>query len=376
MSTLTERLIRRIARSGPISLAEYMGLALADPEAGYYTTNTPIGAPAVTPKGAQGDFVTAPEISQMFGELIGLWCVDTWDRLGRPRPFQLVELGPGRGTLLEDALRAARVVPAFLEALSLHLVEISPTLRSQQQARLAECGVTPQWHASLEDLPALPMILIANEFFDALPIRQFERIDNSWAERLVGLDADGESFCFHLGPASPLLSHLVPLALRAGSEKEDPGGQVVEVSPASLWIAAEISRRLAAKGGAALIVDYGHAEPRYGITLQAVRGHGRWDVLRDPGAADLTAHVDFASLAAAAQAEGATALGPVDQGPFLASLGLAARAERLVATAGPQQREDIQAAVTRLTDPAEMGTLFKVLALCQGKAPSLAGFSA
>lgn len=363
MSKLAERLIRRIAQSGPVSLAEYMGMALADPETGYYTTQAPIGR--------GGDFITAPEISQMFGELIGLWCVDTWDRLGQPRPFQLVELGPGRGTLLQDALRAARVMPAFLEALSLHLVEISPSLRREQQARFADSGLSPQWHESLEELPAETMILIANEFFDALPIRQFERVDAGWAERMVGLDPDGKSFAFQRGPASPLFAHLVPPALR-----DQAAGEVVEVSPASLWTAAEIGRRLAGQGGAALLIDYGHATTRSGATLQAVRGHARWNVLEAPGEADLTAHVDFASLAAAAEAEGAAALGPVEQGLFLTRLGIAARATRLAEKASPAQVDAIESALTRLTDPSEMGSLFKVLALQQGANSPLAGFSA
>lgn len=368
MSSLTERLIRRIDRGGPISLAEYMGLALTDPAAGYYSTKPPIGG--------RGDFVTAPEISQMFGELIGLWCVDTWTRLGRPRPFQLVELGPGKGTLLQDALRAARVVPAFLDALSLKLVELSPLLRAEQKARLGPSGLPLAWHARLEELPASPMILIANEFFDALPIRQFERVGNGWAERLVGLAPDGTTFRFHLGPASPLLAHLLPPALREAGPEDLPDGAVVEVSPAGQWVAAEIGRRLAADGGAALIVDYGHTTARSGITLQAVRGHRRWDVLRAPGEADLTAHVDFDSLAAAAAAEGATRLEPVEQGLFLERLGIGARAERLSAQAGPEQAAAIRSAHARLTAPAEMGQLFKVLALCHGAELPLAGFSA
>jgi NADH dehydrogenase [ubiquinone] 1 alpha subcomplex assembly factor 7 len=357
-------LIRRIGRGGPMSLAEYMGLALADPEAGYYTGRPPIGA--------GGDFITAPEISQMFGELIGLWCVDTWERLGRPRPFQLTELGPGRGTLLQDALRAARVVPAFLDAADLHLVEISPALRAQQRQRLQSSGVPLQWHGSLEALPEAPTILIANEFFDALPIRQFERVAGGWAERLVGLAPDGKSFCFQLGPASPLFAQLVPPALRETAEL----GAVAEVSPAALWSAAEIGRRLASAGGAALIVDYGYAAPQGGITLQAVRGHARWDALSAPGKADLTAHVDFDSLAAAAEAAGASRLGPVEQGLFLERLGIGARAECLAAKATAEQASDIRSALTRLTAAAEMGQLFKVLALSHGAAMPLAGFSA
>jgi NADH dehydrogenase [ubiquinone] 1 alpha subcomplex assembly factor 7 len=362
---LTDQLIRRISRGGPISLAEFMAVALTHPKTGYYMSGDPFGA--------AGDFVTAPEVSQMFGELIGLWSVDCWEKLGRPDPLQLVELGPGRGSLMSDVLRAARVVPAFCAALRVELVEVSPSLRQKQHELLAKQDVTRaiRWHETLDQVPDGPMILIANEFFDALPIRQFQRVGFGWAERLVALSPDGKDFCFALGQASPLYSHLLPAPLR-----DAPEGALVEVSSAALSTACEIGRRLSQAGGTALVIDYGHLEPQSGASLQALREHRRQDPLHAPGSADLTAHVDFATLAAAAEAEGARRHGPVEQGRFLQQLGIAGRAAQLAETANPAQRATIEAALTRLTAPEEMGRLFKVLALSQTGLEPLAGFNA
>ena len=349
MTALGTRLAARIARLGPITLADYMTEALTHPRHGYYMHGDPFGA--------DGDFVTAPEISQMFGELIGLWCADVWQRMGLPDPVLLVELGPGRGTLMADALRAVRTVPEFRSALRLHLVEISPALR-RRQADALRTETTPIWHECLADVPDGPLIVIANEFFDALPIRQFARTAAGWCERLVTLGTDGRTLALTLGPASPQAEILLPPALRTA-----PPGAIAEVSPAAIGVASEIGHRLATHGGAALIIDYGDARPPGEPTLQAVRSHTRHDVLAAPGSADLTAHVDFAALARAAKDAGANAQGPVPQGDFLHALGLAARAETLHHTASPAQAEAIAAAMHRLTDPAEMGTLFKVLTL-------------
>lgn len=349
MTGLGTRLAARIARLGPITLADYMAEALTHPRHGYYMRGDPFGA--------DGDFVTAPEISQMFGELIGLWCVDVWQRLGRPDPVLLVELGPGRGTLMADALRAAHTIPEFRSALRLHLVDISPALR-RRQADTLRTEPTPTWHDSLADVPDGPLIVIANEFFDALPIRQFARTAAGWCERLVTLGADGSTLVLTIGPASPQAEILLPPALRSAAP-----GAIAEVSPAAIGVAGEIGRRLATHGGAAVIIDYGDARPLGEPTLQAVRDHARHDVLAAPGGADLTAHVDFTALARAAKDAGASAQGPIPQGDFLRGLGLDARAETLRRTATPVQAEAIAAAVHRLTDPAEMGTLFKVLTL-------------
>ncbi len=361
MTALGDRLAARIARLGPITVADYMAEALTHPEDGYYMTGDPFGA--------RGDFVTAPEVSQMFGELIGLWCADAWTRMGRPDPVWLVELGPGRGTLMADALRALRMAPDCRATLRPHLVEISPALRSRQRETLAATGTEACWHERLDQVPEGPLLLIANEFFDALPIRQFERRPEGWCERLVGLDTDGTSLAFALGPPGPLAQVLIPAELQAAAP-----GAVVEVSAPAIAIASEIGRRLAAYGGVALIVDYGHEAPQIGATLQAVRGHGAHPVLDEPGSADLTAHVDFATLARAAAEAGARAHGPVRQGELLDALGIVARAETLRQGATPKQAAAVDAARHRLTDRTKMGTLFKALALSHPDLGAPAGF--
>jgi NADH dehydrogenase [ubiquinone] 1 alpha subcomplex assembly factor 7 len=363
MTALGELIAARIARLGAITVADYMAEAVAHPDHGYYMSGDPFGA--------RGDFVTAPEISQMFGELIGLWCADTWQRMGAPEPVYLVELGPGRGTLMADALRAARAVPGFGAALRLHFVEISPVLRARQRDTLAERAgdVAPSWHGSLDQVPEGPLLLVANEFFDALPIRQFEKRPEGWCERLVTLAPDGETLAFALAPPGPWAAALLPAALR-----EAAPGALAEVSVPAIGIAGEIGRRLATGGGAALIIDYGHAEPRTGATLQAVRRHAAHAVLEDPGAADLTAHVDFSTLARAATEAGARAHGPVPQGRFLEALGIDARARTLGESATPDQASEIASALRRLTHPREMGELFKVLALGDPDLGPPAGF--
>ena len=353
---LARRLLRRIAATGPMTLAEFMASALYDPAGGYYTTRRPIGA--------AGDFVTAPEVSQLFGELIGLWCAETWERLGRPAPVRLVELGPGRGTLMADLLRAARVLPEFERALELHLVEISPALRQAQQAALG--GRTATWHASLESVPEGPFLLVANEFLDALPLRQFERAPDAWRERLVG--AVGEALGFALsGP--------VPLALIPAARREAPVGSVLELCPAATALAAEIARRAAAGPGAALLIDYGYATPPLRGTLQAVSRHRPVPPLERPGEVDLTALVDFGAVTAAVRAAAAAAWGPVSQGAWLRDLGIALRAERLGARATPAQQADLAAAVRRLTDAAEMGERFLALAITPPALGAPAGFA-
>ncbi len=366
---LPERIASRIARLGPMTLAEYMTAALCDADHGYYMTGEPFGA--------GGDFITAPEISQMFGEMIGLWCAETWGRMGAPDPFHFIELGPGRGTLMADALRAAGAVPGFLEAARLHLVEISPALRTRQSETLKAAGASlialPKWHDSLASVPGGPLLLIANEFFDALPVRQFVRCREagalSWRERLVTLSENRETLAFALGPATIKATALLPPEA-AGV----PAGGIFEISPTSAALAGEIGARITQDGGAALIVDYGAARPSGEATLQGVRRHARHDILEAPGQADLTAHVDFAALTRAAGVAGARAWGPVPQGTFLASLGIAARARTLTRAASPKQGQEIAAAMDRLIGPALMGELFKVLAFAHPTLGRLAGF--
>ncbi|BBK44759.1 ATP synthase subunit beta [Allostella vacuolata] len=351
MTTLAGRIAGRIREEGPITVAAYMAAALQDPEDGYYRRGDPLGR--------GGDFVTAPEISQMFGEMIGLWCVDGWLADGAPDPFQLVELGPGRGTLMADALRAAAIRPAFRAALRLHLVESSPGLRARQAALLADAR--PTWHESVAGLPPGPRCTVANEFLDALPIHQFVHTAHGWRERGVGLDGDGNLAFVDSLPAPPDLPPDLPI------------GSMVERRPAAEAIVRDLARAIAACGGRAVLIDYGHGAG-HGDTLQAVRGHERVPVLEAPGEADLSAHVAFADLAAAARAGGAAPWGPVPQGRFLQSLGILARAERLAA-ARPAARATLAAALHRLIGAGAMGTLFKVFAITRHGAPPPAGFT-
>jgi NADH dehydrogenase [ubiquinone] 1 alpha subcomplex assembly factor 7 len=354
MNRVEETLKRRIRQEGPLSIADFMSEALLHPDGGYYTTATPFGT--------AGDFTTAPEISQVFGELIGLWAADCWARLGRPAPLRIIEMGPGRGTLMADFLRAARALPGFLESASLHLVEASPRLQAQQAERLKTAPLEPQWHRHLSDVPPGPFILIANEYFDALPIRQYEFREGGWHERRVGLS--GDALTMALGPGTPPWQPAAP--------PED--GDVLEIGMLSLSEMRGIAERLAQDKGAALIIDYGYGETAYGDSFQAVRRHAFADPFKAPGEADLTAHVDFERLARVAREAGAAAFGPIPQGPFLKALGIDARTERLCRTATAPQRAALLSATDRLTAPDRMGTLFKVLAVTSPNAPIPAAF--
>jgi len=341
MTPLHGIIARRIRAEGPISVAEYMALCLSHPEHGYYITRDPLGR--------GGDFTTAPEISQMFGEMLGLWLAQAWMDRGSPASFVLAELGPGRGTLMADALRAASRVPGFVEAADLWLVETSPALRRKQWEALG--AHQPRWADDVDGLPEGPLYLLANEFFDALPVRQFTVEGGVLRERMVGLE--GEALTFGLSP--PLSSGEMPDRAEEGA--------IYESCPQGRAIAAQIGERLAAQGGVALAVDYGHATPRAsGDTVQAVRGHAYTGVLADPGEADLTAHVDFLALSKSAERGGATAWGVRGQGALLDWLGIRVRAA-ILAKKQPDRADEIQTALDRLTDPGAMGTLFKALAL-------------
>ena len=335
-----------IRQEGPISLARYMELALAHPRHGYYITRNPLGV--------KGDFTTSPEISQMFGELIGLWAAHSWMMVGSPSRAALVELGPGRGTLMADALRAiGKAAPTFGRALNVHLVETSPTLRQAQADTLK--GSAPAWHQDIATLPDLPMIVIANEFFDALPIHQLVHQGGRWHERLVGLD--GDDLVFGLAAEA---------SIAVGSPRSAPlDGTILEYAEQGALIMAELSQRIARHGGAALIVDYGHIDLDVGDTLQAVADHAHVDPLARPGQADITAHVCFETLARIAGEHGIRVDLLTTQGHFLEELGIRQMAANLKRHATPSQAEDIDRALERLTDqaPTAMGSLFKVMAL-------------
>lgn len=349
MTELGQRIAAQIAREGPLSLADYMALCLMDPTHGYYATRDPLGG--------AGDFVTAPEISQMFGELIGLCLAQTWMDQGAPDRFTLAELGPGRGTLMADALRATRAVPGFHDALSVHLVEASQTLKTRQAEALAGSGRSPHWHDGVESLPDAPLYLIANEFFDALPVHQYHRTKAGWREVLVALNSQDQ--------LAPTLGPELPLTLIAGRAEDTRDGDVVELSPAARGVAVEIGRRIEAFGGAALIIDYGDWRS-LGETFQAVADHQTTDPFAQPGAADLTTHVDFEALAIAS-GTGHSRLTP--QGVFLQRLGIGPRAERLAGGLSGAALANHKAAFHRLTAPSEMGTLFKVMGLMPKGAP-------
>lgn len=343
MTPLARIIAARIASEGPMGLDEYMRLCLMHPDHGYYATRDPFGA--------KGDFTTAPEISQMFGELVGLALAQAWLDQGSPAPFTLAELGPGRGTLMADLLRATRRVPGFHEAARVTLVETSPHLRQIQRERLGEITHL----SSVAELPEAPLFLVANEFFDALPIRQMQRVEGGWAERMVALDADG-------GLALALAA---PVTLPRAA----PEGEIWEICAEGTAIMSVVAQRIARHGGAAIVIDYGTWNGK-GDSLQALRRHAPDGILAHPGEADLTAHVDFAPLANAAIQAGAAASPPERQGDWLRALGIEARAARLAA-AGDAGAE---AALHRLTDAGEMGHLFKAMAVWPRQNPPVAGF--
>ena len=356
-AALRAHLVRLSALDGPLPIDRYMAEALTNPRYGYYA--------AARPLGARGDFTTAPEISQMFGELIGLWFATAWTAMGKPPAVDLVELGPGRGLLMADFLRATRTLPAFAEALQLHLVEVNPHLRAEQARRLADAAPRPLDRLADLDPSDRPLFLIANEFFDALPTKQFEWRAGRWRERRVDWREDGAHGLLAADGAPP---DWIP-----DDAARDPGeGAVFELSPASLSLAHDIGARLAVQGGVALIVDYGYApgagflRPRHG-TLAAIRGHEGADPFGAPGAMDLSCHVDFGALARSAREAGARSHGPLTQRDFLKRCGIDARADRLGVSASVDMKAaEIATGHARLTDRAGMGALFKVLALTGG----------
>ena len=337
MTKLGALLAQRIAATGPMTLADYMADCLMHPQFGYYATRDPFGA--------SGDFTTAPEISQMFGELIGLCLAQTWMDQGAPAQITLAEIGPGRGTLMADALRATRGVVGFHAALSVHFIETSPTLRKRQ----AEAVPDATWHDSIETLPQAPLYLVANEFFDALPIRQFTRDKAGWREHMVGVQGD----TLLMGLSAP-----APIALLEDRLSDTKEGDIVEHCPALPSIVGEMSQRIEAHGGAALIIDYGDWHS-LGDTLQALQNHETANPFANPGMADLTAHVDFEAIAKAATCF--TRVTP--QGVFLERLGITPRAQALAKGLTDAALEAHIQAHWRLTHPDAMGSLFKVIGL-------------
>jgi SAM-dependent MidA family methyltransferase len=356
-----ETLIRKqIAASGPMPVSRYMQICLTHPEYGYYLKRDPLGR--------DGDFITAPEVSQMFGELIGLWAASVWNAMGMPEQVKFIELGPGRGTMMADALRAVRILPAFHDAISVHLVEASPTLRDKQRDKLADAAYV-EWYDRIEDVPEGPAIILANEFFDALPIHQAVRKETGWHERTIGID-DGILAYGTAEKPMPRFEVLLPPLVRAA-----PVGAIFEWRPDNEIIT--LARRVRDQGGAALIIDYGHLRSDAGDTFQAVARHNYTNPLRNAGLADLTAHVDFQALARAAEDVGARAHGPVEQGMFLKNLGIETRAQALMKNATEESQKLTTAGLARLTGPSPegMGSLFKVLGISHPGIDALAALS-
>lgn len=355
--------IRKLIKSaGPMPVSRYMELCLTHPQYGYYVTRDPLGR--------EGDFTTAPEVSQMFGELLGLWAAAVWKSMGMPKPVRLIELGPGRGTMMADMLRAIRVLPGFYQAVNVDLVEINPALIDRQQETLRGAKPPTNWYGRFTEIPDGPAIVLANEYFDALPVHQVVRRQHGWHERVVDISPSGQ---LEFSASAEPLKHfdlLLPPLVRAA-----PVGAIFEWRPAEeiMWIA----RRLRDQGGAALIIDYGHVRSDAGDTFQAISRHSFTDPLRNPGHADLTAHVDFQALALAAEDAGARLHGPVEQGEFLQRLGIETRAATLMSKAPPQVSADIQSALQRLTGTGRgmMGALFKVLGVSHPDIRVLPGLS-
>ncbi len=361
MNPLFQHLKSRIKREGPLSVEAYMAEALGHPEHGYYRKGDPFGR--------TGDFITAPEISQMFGELLGLWSLVCWRQMGAPMILNLVELGPGRGTLMVDGMRAAGNVLPFYDALQVHLVETSPILREYQQAALAAYDRPTHWHDQVDQIPEGPFVLLANEFLDALPIRQFAKTNYGWCERLIDLTAAGDGLMWTSSADCAADGFYVPPALEMLSENK-----IYEICPSAQVIIRLISQMIMRHKGVALFIDYGYAAQTGGETFQAVKDHQYADPLADPGDADLTAHVDFESVARVAGCAGVRVSGPVTQGAFLRNLGIGSRAAALMEVASETQKSDIETALKRLVGQEDMGDLFKVIALSHPEVQEPGGF--
>jgi SAM-dependent MidA family methyltransferase len=361
-ASLEAEIRRLITLAGPMPVAEFMGHCLGHPRLGYYITHDPFGS--------DGDFTTSPEISQMFGELIGLWSAAVWRQMGAPADVRLVELGPGRGTMMLDVLRAANVMPDFRRAIAVHLVETSPALLARQKQTLGNLDVSIVWHESLADVPEGPAIIVANEFFDAIPVNQVVKQSDGWHERVVVIDLDGK-----------LAYAIAPEPLKFFEQTLPPQVRMAEVGSIYEWradtAALEVGRRVV-RGGGALIIDYGHPESMIGDTFQALRNQRKADPLAAPGLADLTAHVDFQALGSAAESIGCRVHGPIDQATFLRRLGIEQRAANLKKVAPPDKARALDVALGRLTagGATGMGNLFKAIGLSAPEIGTLPGFEA
>jgi NADH dehydrogenase [ubiquinone] 1 alpha subcomplex assembly factor 7 len=360
-SPLLSEIKKLIKSSGPIPVWRYMELCLMHPQHGYYLSRDPLGR--------EGDFITAPEVSQMFGELLGLWAASVWKAIDSPPLLRLIEIGPGRGTLMADALRALRVLPPLYQALSIHLVEVNPVLREKQKSALSGSRDI-SWHDSIDDVPDGPSVILANEYFDVLPVHQAVRAENGWHERTVELDDSGRLAFGMASEAIPRFEVLLPSWVRAA-----PLGAVFEWRPDAEIM--KIASRVRDQDGAALIIDYGHLRSDAGDTFQAIARHSFTDPLKSPGEADVTAHVDFQALLRAADDIGARTHGPVPQGDFLRRLGIENRAVSLMAKASPEIAQDVAGALTRLIGGGRggMGQMFKVLGISEPSLVTLAGFA-
>lgn len=349
-----------ILNHGPISMAEFMQEALSNPRYGYYQRRDPFGV--------QGDFTTAPEISQIFGELLGIWCAHSWQQMGSPEGAMLVEMGPGRGTLMLDILRATKHITDFHESIEVHFIETSPTLTQIQQKLFHEMkGIRFFWHTHLAMLPEKPMLLVANELFDALPVRQYICTRQGWREKMVGIEAG--TLSFQLSPVE------TPATLMVASHYPNAAeGAVVEYCPAGISMMEEIASRLRRHKGVALIVDYGYDKPGFMETIQAVKSHRYHPVLETPGDADITAHVDFEALKNAAREHRADVYGITTQASFLRDMGIEIRAKALLEHASEEQQQELVSSVECLMSPTKMGELFKVLAVATKGMPRPAGF--
>jgi SAM-dependent MidA family methyltransferase len=360
-SPLLSEIRKLIKSSGPMPVWRYMELCLMHPQHGYYVSRDPLGR--------EGDFTTAPEVSQMFGELLGLWAASVWRAIGQPPLLRLIELGPGRGTMMADALRALRVLPPLYQSLTIHMVEVNPVLREKQRATLSGIrNIT--WHDTIDDVVEGPAVIFANEYFDVLPIHQMVKRETGWHERTVELD-NNEKLVFGVAiEPTPRFEVTLPPLVRAA-----PDGAVFEWRPDAEIM--KVAKRVRDQDGAAVIIDYGHLRSDAGDTFQAIARHSFTDPLKDPGQADVTAHVDFQALGRAAEDLGARVHGPVTQGDFLKRLGIESRAATLMAKADHEVSADISGALKRLTDSGRggMGSMFKVLGISQPDLVSLAGLS-
>ena len=362
ISPLLSEIKGLIKSTGSMPVWRYMELCLIHPEHGYYLSRDPLGR--------EGDFTTAPEVSQMFGELLGLWAASVWKAMGSPPLLRLIEIGPGRGTMMADALRALRVLPPLYQGLSVHLIEVNSVLRQKQEQTLTGSREI-SWHDTIDDVPEGPSIILANEYFDVLPIHQMVKRESGWHERTVELDSNGKLVFGVASDPVPQFEALLPQMVRAA-----PVGALFEWRPDAEIM--KIASRVRDQDGAALIIDYGHTSSDAGDTFQAIARHSYTDPLKNPGESDLTAHVDFEALVRAAENIGARVHGPVPQGDFLRRLGIETRAVSLMAKASPEISEDIAGAMRRLVEggPGGMGQMFKVLAVSEPNLTTLAGFAA